>query len=339
MSCTKYCFSLLISSSFLVLITAEDFQETLRKEIEAVATESKHLADELADVLLGMEVEDLKEKTGSGDQQNKNIESAIDAMETRIKKLEGNLKYDTKESFEEGNINDSKKVVRISKGEALRQPLEKLEMIVKEIKGIALSDDSEGDFMKIIKDMNRRISELEEKNIKDYAVETSNKSVKSQELTLIKEFPSKEESLRGALNKFKNISRDLNNLNSPQDLTVESENRFGKVIKAMATKLSLDEMKISIDLAFGKGKKMKIVKNDFETMIESLMGVAESLNRDEISEEDVGVNQDGDQEEEEYEDDKQENKKHEDKENADFEDDEYENEEVEDENYHQNNDD
>ena len=321
-----------------MLITAEDFQETLKKEIEAVAAESKHLADELADMLLGMEVDDLKEKTNSKGQHNESIENTIDAMEARIKKLEDELKDDTEEAFKEGLIHGPKEEKRISKSEALRQPLEKLEMIVNEIKGIALSDDSEGDIMQIIKDMSKRISDLERNNAKDYSAETPNESVKSQHLTLNKQFTTKEESLRGALNKFKSISRDLENLKIPTETELNSENKFGKILKAMTTKLSLDEMKISIDLAFGKGKKMKIVKNDFETMIDSLVGVAESLDGDKEFKVEVGDNEDGDHEkyegekyeneEEKFEGDEYENYEYEDIEDGN---EEYENEDIEDE--------
>merc|ERR1711942_585908 len=286
---------------------------TLKKEIEAVAAESKHLADELADMLIGMEVDDLKEKTNSKGQHNESIENTIDAMEARIKKLEDKLKDDTEKAFKEGNIYGPKEEKRISKSEALRQPLEKLEMIVNEIKGIALSDDSEGDIMQIVKDMSKRISDLERNNAKDYSAETPNESVKSQHLTLNKQFTTKEESLRDALNKFKSISRDLENLKIPTETELNYENKFGKILKAMTTKLSLDEMKISIDLAFGKGKKMKIVKNDFETMIDSLVGVAESLDGD--KEFKVGDNKDGDHEEYEgkrYENEEEEYEGHED---------------------------
>ena len=74
------------------------------------------------------------------------------------------------------------------------------------------------------------------------------------------------------------------NLPSKSKDGTASVSQLAKIVEAMTAKLSLDEMQISVDLAFGKGKKISIVKNDIETMIDSLVDVVEQLSEDGLDE-------------------------------------------------------
>ena len=69
---------------------AEGTKEDLKEEIEAVATESRSLAKELAEMLLRLEVQDLREKAVEsaviGD--NKKVQEVLNEMVARIHALE-----------------------------------------------------------------------------------------------------------------------------------------------------------------------------------------------------------------------------------------------------------
>jgi len=277
-------FILLEVLSLILVAKAASKHDELRREIEEVATESKHLADDLAETLLAIEVLDLKEKTKEmlETSDNEATENIMQAMEARIKQLHGHdvTRKPAKETVDEQSDDGiSIEKVSLSKSELLRKPLNKLDKIVKEIRTIAFSD-SDPKMQKILRDMDARITVLE--NVKDYEETSKHKIAENQDLTLIEEFSNKENNLREALAKFKNISQDLKNLNlsSPSMEDAASVNRLAKIVEAMTAKLSLDEMKITVDLAFGKGKKIRIVKNDIETMIDSLVDVVDRLTDD-----------------------------------------------------------
>jgi len=281
-------FILLEVLSLILVAKAASKHDELRREIEEVATESKHLADDLAETLLAIEVLDLKEKTKEmlETSDNEATENIMQAMEARIKQLHGHdvTRKPVKETVDEQSDDGiSIEKVSLSKSELLRKPLNKLDKIVKEIRTIAFSD-SDPKMQKILRDMDARITVLENdgENVKDYEETSKHKITENQDLTLIEEFSNKENNLREALAKFKNISQDLKNLNlsSPSMEDAASVNRLAKIVEAMTAKLSLDEMKITVDLAFGKGKKIRIVKNDIETMIDSLVDVVDRLTDD-----------------------------------------------------------
>ena len=279
----KFILTFLLGTVAVLLTHADQKHDELKKEIEAVAIESKHLANELAEMLLAMEVEELKEKVVDSTfiRDDQRIKDALKATEARIKNLENDLAERADKDNEENENGDGKEIT-FSKKERLRKPLKKLEKIVEEIKTIALAGDSEEKIQKILKDMDERITQLEkESNTRNYEHEVGERIPikENQDLTLSEEFSNKEERLRGALTKFKHISKELKSLNlssESQDDTV-SVSQLAKIVEAMTAKLSLDEMQISVDLAFGKGKKISIVKNDIETMIDSLVDVVGQL--------------------------------------------------------------
>ena len=73
----------LFSSCLILCISASDDDfKTLKDDIKEVAVESRHLADELADMLLAMEVVDIKEKEGANENTNdgREIEEIIELV-------------------------------------------------------------------------------------------------------------------------------------------------------------------------------------------------------------------------------------------------------------------
>jgi hypothetical protein len=291
----KFLLTFLLGIVALMITHADQKHDELKDEIEAVAIESKHLANELAEMLLAMEVEELKEEVVDSTliRDDHLIENALQATEARIKKLENDLAERAEKDNEEKKNGDGEEIIEItfSKKERLRKPLKKLEKIVEEIKTIALAGDSEEKVKKILKDMDARITQLEKESNKrnyEHEVEVDERipTKENEDLTLAEEFSNKEERLRGALHKFKNISKELKSLNlsSKSKDDTASVSQLAKIVEAMTAKLSLDEMQISVNLAFGKGKKISIVKNDIETMIDSLVDVVEQLSEDGLDE-------------------------------------------------------
>ena len=92
-------FAILCILSKIAVLTADADQrnEAIIEEIEAVASESRSLANELADMLSVLEVADLREEAVEfaviGD--NAKVQSVLKAMVDRIKKLENNSKDNT----------------------------------------------------------------------------------------------------------------------------------------------------------------------------------------------------------------------------------------------------
>ena len=169
----KFVLTFLLCTVAVLLTHADQKHDELKEEIEAVAIESKHLANELAEMLLAMEVEELKERVVDSIliKDDKRIENALQATEARIKKLENDLSERADKDNEEKKNGDGEEIKEItfSKKERLRKPLKKLEKIVEEIKSIALAGDSEEKVKKILKDMDARITQLEkESNKRNY---------------------------------------------------------------------------------------------------------------------------------------------------------------------------
>ena len=109
----------------------------------------------------------------------------------------------------------------------------------------------------------------------------------SENLSLIEEFSDKEQKLREALGRFKKVSKSLKSmrLNSKVKSEEIPAAQLTKLVEALTTKMKLEELKVSVDLAFGKGKKIKIVKNDIGEMINSLEEVVEELSDSQSEEE------------------------------------------------------
>ena len=169
----KFILTFLLGTVAVLLTHADQKHDELKEEIEAVAIESKHLANELAEMLLAMEVEELKEKVVDSTfiRDDQHIKDALKATEARIKNLENDLAERADKDNEENENGDGKEIT-FSKKERLRKPLKKLENIVEEIKTNALAGDSEEKIHKILKDMDARITQLvKESNERSYQPE------------------------------------------------------------------------------------------------------------------------------------------------------------------------
>ena len=208
-----------ILSIFLVLKANGDHRnEAIKDEIEAVASESRSLANELAEMLSVLEVKDLRneavESAVMGD--NENVQKVLKKMVDRINKLGNNFEdvSDVNETTHEEEERENTIGTFSNKEQRLKYSLDNLEVIANEIKTLALSAKSQDE--------------------------------------------------------------------------IRSVNQMANILEAMTAKLSLDEVKISVDLVLGREDKINIVENDVEGMIDSLVQVVGTLiyNTNSRSEED-----------------------------------------------------
>ena len=196
-----------ILSIFLVGGTKGDRRnEAIKEEIEAVASESRSLANELAEMLSFLEVKDLRNEAVEyaviGDDEN--VQKVLKAMVDRINKLE-NISEDVSDVNETQYEEEKENTIGTlsNKEQRLTNSLDNLEVIANEIKTLALSAKSQDE--------------------------------------------------------------------------IRSVNQMAKILEAMTAKLSLDEVKISVDLVLGREDKINIVENDIEGMIDSLVQVVGTL--------------------------------------------------------------
>jgi len=183
-----------------------DTKEAIREEIEAVASESRGLANELAEMLSILEVADLR---------NEAVESAV--------------------------IGDDEKV------------------------------------QNVLKAMVERINKLESKtdDVPDVEAEV-------KEDNTVGTFSIKEQRLKNSLDNLEVVANEINHLalTAKSEDEIRSVNQMAKILEAMTAKLSLDEVKISVDLVLGREDKIKTVENDIEGMIDSLVEVVGTISND-----------------------------------------------------------
>ena len=76
----------------------------------------------------------------------------------------------------------------------------------------------------------------------------------NQKLTTTGLFSDKEAGLRTSLNKFKQVTKDVKNiaLSAKPENEINPVSQFTKILEARTAKISLDEVKVSVDLAYGK---------------------------------------------------------------------------------------
>ena len=181
-----------------------DTKEAIKEEIEAVASESRSLANELAEMLSVLEVEDLR---------NEAVESAV--------------------------IGDDEKV------------------------------------QNVLKAMVERINKLESKTDEVSDVEL-------KELPTTSAFSDKEQRLKNSLDNLEVVANEIKHLalTAKSKDEISSVNKMAKILETMTAKLSLDEVKISVDLVLGRDDKINTVENDIEGMIDSLVEVVGAIKSD-----------------------------------------------------------
>ena len=270
------------------LINADQKKESIKEEIAALADESQSLANELAEIKFSLEMEDLKDKAVKFVvEDGENVLNTLKLMEAKIEKLENHSSdsqededyedYDDNDDYEDKKANEE-----YEDNEEYKDYEEEQEPIPakpdKEEKGV--KSENGGNLLNVLMSMEARIDNLENmKGLKAEARNSGEKIKEEEELTTIKPVLDKEESLKTSLDKFKHIRKEVKNLATYAESKDENNYIFqmAKVLEAMTAKMSMDEVKISVDLAFGRGKKTNIVKNDIETMIDSLEGVVKQL--------------------------------------------------------------
>jgi len=185
-----------------------DTKEAIKEEIEAVASESRSLANELAEMLSVLEVEDLR---------NEAVESAV--------------------------IGDDEKVQNVLK--AMVERINKLESKTDEVSDVELKDGF-------------------------------------KELPTTSAFSDKEQRLKNSLDNLEVVANEIKHLalTAKSKDEISSVNKMAKILETMTAKLSLDEVKISVDLVLGRDDKINTVENDIEGMIDSLVEVVGAITSD-----------------------------------------------------------
>ena len=166
-----------------VSFTHEENDENLKEEIETVAAESKRLAEELAEMLTRLEVNDLREEAVEsaviGDDEN--VHKVLRQMVERINKLEGNtedyeqtdenyeLRLKSKSTrfkvFKEAENQDSIKIPSATKEkhlERLKTSLNNLEKVAAEIRSLALSAQTENE-LNAVNNLSQLLDSMSEK--------------------------------------------------------------------------------------------------------------------------------------------------------------------------------
>ena len=185
-----------------------DTKEAIKEEIEAVASESRSLANELAEMLSVLEVEDLR---------NEAVESAV--------------------------IGDDEKVQNVLK--AMVERINKLESKTDEVSDVELKDGF-------------------------------------KELPTTSTFSDKEQRLKNSLDNLEVVANEIKHLalTAKSKDEISSVNKMAKILETMTAKLSLDEVKISVDLVLGRDYRINTVENDIEGMIDSLVEVVGAITSD-----------------------------------------------------------
>ena len=124
--------------------------------------------------------------------------------------------------------------------------------------------------------MEARIKKLENEEPLENETIRSKENQNSNSVGL---FSEKEAKLKISLDKFKKVTKDVRNLalSAKSDDEKNTVSQLTKILDVLTAKMSLDEIKISVDLAYGKGRKASVVENDIETMIDSLENVVDQL--------------------------------------------------------------
>ena len=173
--------------------------EELRLEIEEAASDSRLLADELADMLARLEVDNSRQEAVEaavlGDDIK--VESALQEMLDKIEKLETVANEDLETPELRGTLEE-----KIEKEEELRQTLETLETVAKQIEDVSSVKD-----LKTIDDMTELLQKINDK-IED-SVDAETGKTKSGAKTALH--------LNGIVDMIKSLEKVTSDLKSMQD--------------------------------------------------------------------------------------------------------------------------
>ena len=272
---------------------AESANEDLKEEIQAVATESRSLADELAEMLLRLEVQDLREEAVEsaviGD--NEKVQSVLKEMVARMHKLEeaseagnyekrdenkdydGNIQNEIVATIQPFDVSIEDEYVDSIDENFLKQddnkhdesrPQKNLEEETEKKKEVE-NKDTKDDVQLVIEDMFDKIN-----NIDNISVGGTHSIKDNDEGTLIKE-----ERLRSSLDNLEKVAQEIEKLafSANSEDEIKSVNQLTKVLEAMTSKLSVDEVKISVDVKLGKVERINNIEENIENMLDSLLEV------------------------------------------------------------------
>ena len=173
--------------------------EELRLEIEEAASDSRLLADELADMLARLEVDNSRQEAVEaavlGDDIK--VESALQEMLDKIEKLETVANEDLETPELRGTLEE-----KIEKEEELRQTLETLETVAKQIEDVSSVKD-----LKTIDDMTELLQKINDKIEESVDAETG--KTKSGVKTALH--------LNGIVDMIKSLEKVTTDLKSMQD--------------------------------------------------------------------------------------------------------------------------
>ena len=130
---------LLISCLALAGLSITDpTDDLLRLEIEEAASDSRLLADELADMLARLEADESRQEAVEAAVEGDDIkvESALQEMLVKLENLEKVASEDSKTSELKGTLEE-----KLEKEEELRKTLETLETVAQEIKDVSSAND------------------------------------------------------------------------------------------------------------------------------------------------------------------------------------------------------
>ena len=261
----KESFNYLIFLHIFHCVHTEQTNEILKKEIEAVAAESRSLAAELADMLLKLEVQDLREKAVEaavvGDHEN--VKTVLDKMVARLHDIKDedamkdknknekirNTTSDTADSYEKPEIDSNHKVLG-------SQPENEMKSNSKEHK--SNQDVPIADHVKVTK---------------------LPKIIIANSYNKYENLETKTEKLEYHLNSLENVAKEIQKLafSAKSEEDINFVNQLTEIFDSMAEELSVDEITISLDLNLEKRGKLEKMEKNIEKMLDLLVTVVKEF--------------------------------------------------------------